>query len=81
METMQIIKKYYDRVGRIVSVFKDAAHKYEIRLQLYNKHGESMLVDDRGCSVSMLCYTFPNRKACFRELNNKYKRENRELRK
>lgn len=77
METAQVIKKYYDRVGRIVTVLKDKAHKYTIKLQLYNKWGESMLVDDKGYSVTMLCYTFKDRKSCFRELNNKYKRENR----
>lgn len=69
-------RKYKDKVGRIVTAFKDTVkHTYRITVQRYNKQGESMLVDSNGCSVAMLIYTFPNRQSCIRELTDRYPRE------
>ena len=69
-------RKYKDKVGRIVTAFKDTVkHTYKVTVQLYNKHGESMLVDSYGNSVVMLVYTFQDRQSCIRELTDKYPRE------
>lgn len=72
-----LIRKFQDRVGRIITVIKDTVtHKYTIEEKLFDAEGNSLLVDHNGCSVAMISYTFPNRKACMKELNNKYKRDN-----
>ena len=70
-----LIRKYKDRVGRIITVLKDTVtKKYTIEERLYDCEGNSMLTDHNGCAVAMISYTFPNRKSCFKQLDNKYKR-------
>lgn len=74
----QLIKKFQDRVGRIIRVFKDTkTRQYTIEESLYDTSGNSMLTDHRGCAVAMISYTFNNRTACFNVLRDKYKRETR----
>lgn len=74
----QLIKKFKDRVGRIITVLKDKdTHEYTIQEQLYDREGNSMLTNSEGCSMVMISYTFKNRTSCFNVLRNKYKRETR----
>jgi len=80
----QLIRKFKDQVGRIVTVLKDTVVKdgkisrtYTIQTQLYDCEGNSLLRDSNGCTVTMISYTYPDRKSCMTELNNKYKREKR----
>lgn len=77
-EQKTLIKKYRDRVGRIVTVLKDKCRNYTIQVKLFDKDGHSMLVDSKGLTVAMLCYTFRDRLSCMNELRNKYPRETRE---
>lgn len=74
----QLIRKFKDQVGRIVTVLKDTVtHQYTIQTQLFDCEGNSLLRDSNGCTVTMISYTYPDRKSCMTELNNKYKREKR----
>ena len=77
-EQQTLIRKYYDKVGRLVTVLKDKCRKYTIQVQLYDRNGNSMLVNKEGITVAMLCYTFKDRVSCMNELRNKYPRETRE---
>lgn len=64
-----LIRKYYDVVGRIVSVFKNPkTREYTIEARLYDRQGRA---------ISLLSLSFPNRKACMKELQ-RYPREKRE---
>lgn len=61
-----LLKKYYDKVGRIVSVFKNTeTRKYTIDARLYSNEGKAL---------AFTSYTFPNRKSCMEELK-RYPRE------
>ena len=76
-----LLRKFKDQVGRIVSVFVDTDTKqYTIQEQLYDYLGNSMLTNHEGNTVTMISYSFPTRKACFDVLNNKYKRQTKPLR-
>ena len=64
-----IIRAYKDVVGRIVKVFKNpVTHEYTISANLYDRQGQA---------ISLLSLSFPNRKACMKELQ-RYPREKRE---
>lgn len=64
-----IIRAYKDVVGRIVKVFKNpVTREYTISANLYDRQGQA---------ISLLSLSFPNRKACMRELQ-RYPREKRE---
>lgn len=76
-EPKTLIRKYYDKVGRLVTVVKDKFRKYTIQVQLFDRKGKYMLVNKEGISVAMLCYTFKDRKSCMKELHDKYPRENK----
>lgn len=67
---MQLLKKYKDRVGRIVTISKNVkSKKYQIDAALYGRNGRA---------ISLVSFSFPNRKSCMDEVNRKYKRELRE---
>lgn len=75
VEQSTILKKYYDKVGHIVTGLRHKlSHLYEIRLQLFDKKGNSMLEDSNGFAVSMICYTFKDRKS-YQEALKRYPRE------
>lgn len=78
VEETTLLKKYYDQVGRIVTGLRHKISRlYEIRVQLFDKNGNSMLTDSNGLTVSMLCYTFKDREA-YKEALKRYPREKRE---
>lgn len=79
-EQKTLLKRYYDKVGRLVQVFKDKIKgTYEIQVQLLDKNGNSMLVSSDGFTVSMLCYTYRDRESCMKELKTTYARETKIL--
>lgn len=77
--TRQLIRKYRDVVGRIVSVFKEpkANAPKKVGRPQYNYTIETKLYDRDLRAVAFLSYAFKDRQSCFKELK-RYPMEHRE---
>ena len=65
--SMQQLKKYYDKLGRVVTVLKDKVTKqYRVEAKHFDAYSQS---------VVFFAYSFPNRTACFKALHDKFPRE------